>query len=56
MLLGATHSPADIYSPLFGPVMSFKSNAYNTESRPTEQDARRFGEKVGNTDITHILS
>ncbi|ETN45742.1 uncharacterized protein HMPREF1541_09575 [Cyphellophora europaea CBS 101466] len=45
MLLGAQHSPSDIFSPLFGPVMGFKTNGYSTVSPPTEQDARRFGEK-----------
>jgi hypothetical protein len=45
MLLGARHSPSDIYSPLFGPVMGFKTNSYSTVAPPTEQDAQRFGEK-----------
>lgn len=45
MLLGRAHSPSDIYSPLFGPMLGFKSNGYNTRSPPTEADARRFGEK-----------
>ena len=46
MLLGKPHTASDIYSPLFGPVMGFKSNAYNTVNPPTEIDAHRFGEKV----------
>lgn len=46
MLLGEMHSAADIYSPLFGSVIAFKSNAYSTVTPPTEQDAKRFGEKV----------
>lgn len=45
MLLGKPHSASDIYSPLFGPTMGFKSNSYNTASPPTDLDARRFGEK-----------
>lgn len=45
MLLGKQHAPSDIYSPLFGPGMGFKTNAYNTRSRPTDADAHRFGEK-----------
>lgn len=45
MLLGKPHSAADIYSPLFGTVIGFKSNAYNTVNPPTDLDARRFGEK-----------
>jgi hypothetical protein len=45
MLLGARHAPSDIYSPLFGPVMGFKTNGYSTTSPPTQQDAQRFGEK-----------
>lgn len=46
MLLGKRHAAADIFSPLFGPVMGFKTNAYNTINPPTEIDAHRFGEKV----------
>lgn len=45
MLLGKPHAASDIYSPLFGPTMGFKSNSYNTVSPPTDLDARRFGEK-----------
>ncbi|OAP54919.1 3-O-alpha-D-mannopyranosyl-alpha-D- mannopyranose xylosylphosphotransferase [Fonsecaea erecta] len=45
MLLTREHAPADIYSPLFGAVMSFKTNGYSTTSAPTEADAQRFGEK-----------
>jgi len=45
MLLGKPHAAADIYSPLFGPTMGFKTNAYNTVNPPTDVDARRFGEK-----------
>ncbi|KAF2202346.1 hypothetical protein GQ43DRAFT_369365 [Delitschia confertaspora ATCC 74209] len=45
MILGKKHAASDIYSPLFGPTMGFKDNAYNTLSPPTEKDAERFGEK-----------
>ncbi|RVX73032.1 hypothetical protein B0A52_02158 [Exophiala mesophila] len=45
MLLTREHSPADIYSPLFGAAISFKTNGYSTTSPPTDVDARRFGEK-----------
>lgn len=45
MLLGQQHSASDIVSPLFGPVMGFKTNAYNTINPPTDADAARFGEK-----------
>lgn len=45
MLLGKPHAASDIYSPLFGPTMGFKSNSYNTVNPPTDLDARRFGEK-----------
>ncbi|KAF2015632.1 hypothetical protein BU24DRAFT_346597 [Aaosphaeria arxii CBS 175.79] len=45
MILGKPHSAADLYSPLFGPTLGFKENAYNTLLPPTEKDAERFGEK-----------
>ncbi|KAF2867465.1 hypothetical protein BDV95DRAFT_502751 [Massariosphaeria phaeospora] len=45
MILGKPHSASDIYSPLFGPTLGFKDNAYNTLQPPTEKDADRFGEK-----------
>lgn len=45
MLLGKQHAASDIYSPLFGATMGFKSNSYNTMNPPTDFDARRFGEK-----------
>lgn len=45
MFLGKPHAASDLYSPLFGPTMGFKSNGYNTVSPPTDLDARRFGEK-----------
>lgn len=45
MLLGARHAPSDIVSPLFGPVMGFKTNSYSTINPPTDVDAKRFGEK-----------
>jgi len=45
MLLGKPHAASDIYSPLFGPTMGFKTNSYNTVNPPTDLDARRFGEK-----------
>lgn len=45
MLLTRPHAASDIVSPLFGPVMGFKTNAYNTNHPPTDVDAQRFGEK-----------
>jgi hypothetical protein len=45
MFLGKSHAASDLYSPLFGPTMGFKTNAYNTKQPPTDLDARRFGEK-----------
>ncbi|KAM3414602.1 3-O-alpha-D-mannopyranosyl-alpha-D-mannopyranose xylosylphosphotransferase [Cercospora zeina] len=45
MLLGRHHAASDIYSPLYGPLFAFKTNAYNTLHRPNEADAQRFGEK-----------
>ncbi|KAF2273712.1 uncharacterized protein EI97DRAFT_403857 [Westerdykella ornata] len=45
MILGKPHSASDLYSPLFGPTMGFKTNSYNTLQPPTEKDAERFGEK-----------
>ncbi|CBX96083.1 hypothetical protein IAQ61_004911 [Plenodomus lingam] len=45
MILGKPHSASDLYSPLFGPTLGFKTNAYNTLQPPTEKDAERFGEK-----------
>jgi hypothetical protein len=45
MLLGRPHAASDIYSPLFGPVMGFKTNSYNTVNTPSTADAARFGEK-----------
>jgi len=45
MLLGKPHAASDIHSPLFGPVMGFKTNSYNTVNPPTDADAHRFGEK-----------
>ncbi|KAF2113972.1 hypothetical protein BDV96DRAFT_495036 [Lophiotrema nucula] len=45
MILGKVHAASDLYSPLFGPTMGFKDNAYNTLKPPTTEDAERFGEK-----------
>ncbi|KAJ4356779.1 uncharacterized protein N0V89_004815 [Didymosphaeria variabile] len=45
MILGKPHAAADLYSPLFGPTLGFKDNAYNTLKPPTDADAERFGEK-----------
>ncbi|KAF2264237.1 hypothetical protein CC78DRAFT_517408 [Lojkania enalia] len=45
MLLGKVHAASDLYSPLFGPTMGFKDNAYNTLKPPSDEDAERFGEK-----------
>jgi hypothetical protein len=56
MLLGKPHTASDIYSPLFGPVMGFKSNAYSTVNPPTEIDAHRFGEKVNPQSPTSLPS
>jgi hypothetical protein len=44
MLLGATHSAADFFSPLFGPMLGFKENRYNVISI-TNGDVPTFGEK-----------
>jgi hypothetical protein len=45
MILAKTHAASDIYSPLFGPMMAFKTNSYNTRNPPQDVDAHRFGEK-----------
>jgi len=45
MILGKPHAASDIWSPLFGPMMGFKTNSYNTVTPPTQSDAKRFGEK-----------
>ena len=45
MLLGKPHAASDIYSPLYGPLLAFKTNSYNTLHQPNEADAKRFGEK-----------
>lgn len=45
MILGKSHAASDLYSPLFGPTLGFKDNAYNTLQPPTSKDAERFGEK-----------
>ena len=45
MLLGRPHAASDIYSPLFGPLFAFKTNAYNTLHVPDDADSKRFGEK-----------
>lgn len=45
MFLAKPHAASDMYSPLFGTVMGFKSNSYNTISPPSDKDALRFGEK-----------
>ncbi|KAK5168498.1 hypothetical protein LTR04_006625 [Oleoguttula sp. CCFEE 6159] len=45
MVLGRHHTASDIYSPLFGPAMGFKTNSYSTTTPPTDVDAKRFGEK-----------
>jgi hypothetical protein len=46
MLLTREHVASDVHTPLFGPVMSFKTNSYSTTATPTDADAARFGEKV----------
>lgn len=45
MLLGKPHAASDIYSPLYGPMIGWKSNSYSQQTRPTKADAERFGEK-----------
>ncbi|KIW12460.1 hypothetical protein PV08_09737 [Exophiala spinifera] len=45
MLLTRNHSAADIYSPLFGASLSFKTNGYSKTTPPTDIDSQRFGEK-----------
>ncbi|KAI9761305.1 MAG: hypothetical protein M4579_001095 [Chaenotheca gracillima] len=45
MLLGKQHAASDIFSPLYGGTMGFKTNGYSTTQPPTEADAKRFGEK-----------
>ena len=45
MLLGKPHTASDLYSPLLGPVMGFKTNSYSATAPPTDVDAHRFGEK-----------
>lgn len=44
MFLGAPHSAADFFSPLFGPLLGFKSTQYNTKSF-SHSDVPTFGEK-----------
>ncbi|KAI0148363.1 hypothetical protein GGR57DRAFT_238634 [Xylariaceae sp. FL1272] len=44
MLLGMDHAASDFYSPLFGHVMGFKSDAYNVKSLDSSK-APSFGEK-----------
>jgi hypothetical protein len=45
MIISKPHAASDLYSPLFGPTLGLKDNAYNTIQPPTEKDAERFGEK-----------
>lgn len=45
MLLGKMHAASDIYSPLYGPVMGFKTSTWSLVAPPTTADAQRFGEK-----------
>jgi hypothetical protein len=44
MFLGAPHSAADFFSPLFGPMLGFKSAHYNVKST-SKAEAPIFGEK-----------
>jgi hypothetical protein len=44
MFLGAPHSAADFFSPLFGPMLGFKSNHYNVKSF-SKASVPTFGEK-----------
>jgi hypothetical protein len=44
MFLGATHSAADFFTPLFGPMFAFKRNHYNVKSI-NKADIPTFGEK-----------
>lgn len=45
MLLTTEHAASDIYSPLFGPTVGFKSNVYNIIGAPVVEKTQRFGEK-----------
>lgn len=45
MFLGAPHSASDFYSPLFGSVMAFKSDHYNTKALGSKKSVPTFGEK-----------
>ena len=45
MLLGSIHAASDIYSPLFGPTMGFKTDWYNVQDRPDSNAGEGFGEK-----------
>jgi hypothetical protein len=47
MLLGKPHAASDLYSPLFGPTMGFKSSGYNVrvQEPPTAEQALLFGER-----------
>ena len=45
MFFGMEHAASDLYSPLFGPTMGFKTDSYNVKKQPGSSDAARFGEK-----------
>lgn len=45
MFLGMPHSASDFYSPLFGSVMAFKTDHYNTKTLGGKKSVPSFGEK-----------
>ncbi|KAI0481079.1 hypothetical protein GGR56DRAFT_672122 [Xylariaceae sp. FL0804] len=45
MLLGMPHAASDFYSPLFGPVVGFKSDSYNVRKLGEGAAVPSFGEK-----------
>ncbi|KAI1393178.1 uncharacterized protein F4822DRAFT_435577 [Hypoxylon trugodes] len=45
MFLGMPHEASDFYSPLFGPVMGFKSDHYNVKHLGGKDQIPSFGEK-----------
>ncbi|KAI0017544.1 hypothetical protein F4780DRAFT_754921 [Xylariomycetidae sp. FL0641] len=45
MFLGMPHAASDFYSPLFGPVMGFKSDHYNVKALGGKDKIPSFGEK-----------
>ncbi|ORY62577.1 uncharacterized protein BCR38DRAFT_439116 [Pseudomassariella vexata] len=45
MFLGMEHAPSDFFSPLFGPMMGFKSDSYNVKTLGGSGRWPTFGEK-----------